>query len=65
MMLNNLLDRKAVAARLGVSTKTIDRWRATGHLPQPVFSPGRKRYWSVRQIDLVDKMRHSRTLKQM
>ncbi len=37
MKRNELLQRKKLAALLQVSTRTIDRWRKDGVIPQPEF----------------------------
>jgi predicted DNA-binding transcriptional regulator AlpA len=44
------LTRKVVAVRLGVSVWTIDRWRKSGKLPEPVVSDYRAPRWTLDQI---------------
>ena len=39
-----LMPKKALAANLGVSTRTIERWRDTGIIPQSRRVNGRE-YW--------------------
>ena len=45
-----LLDVKQVAKSLGVSTKTIQRWRAKKKFPEPTLDDGYKLWWSRRSI---------------
>lgn len=45
-----LLDRGRLAKLLGVSPRTIDRWKAAGILPPPRIASRRKCYWTIPQI---------------
>jgi predicted site-specific integrase-resolvase len=57
-----LLDRKEAAIFLGVSTRTITRWRHQGFLPMPVLVMDRKAYWSRDALEnITDKVSHDET----
>jgi predicted DNA-binding transcriptional regulator AlpA len=55
-MSTKYLPVRPVAARYGVSDRTVDRWVQDGDLPQPVYIQGR-RYWSEEQLDQHDAAR--------
>jgi excisionase family DNA binding protein len=42
---NRLLSRKELAAALGVSTRTVDRWIREGTGPPATLLPGGRRRW--------------------
>jgi excisionase family DNA binding protein len=42
---NKLLSRKELAAALGVSTRTVDRWIRDGEGPPATLLPGGRRRW--------------------
>jgi excisionase family DNA binding protein len=42
---NRLLSRKELAAALGVSTRTVDRWIRDGEGPPATLLPGGRRRW--------------------
>jgi excisionase family DNA binding protein len=42
---NRLLSRKELAAVLGVSTRTVDRWIRDGEGPPATLLPGGRRRW--------------------
>jgi len=52
------MNRKTMAAKFGVTIRTIDRWRKAGVIPEPKKTPGGRYYWIVKQ---VDKPRQSKT----
>jgi DNA-binding transcriptional MerR regulator len=45
-----LIDTKALARLLDVSTRTVLRWTKLQKLPKPTMDDGRK-YWTMRQIE--------------
>lgn len=45
----DLLKKSQVAKRLGVTTRTVDRWTAEGKLRAPMIINGRRR-WRVQDI---------------
>lgn len=53
---NRKLQTRALCARYGVTTRTIDRWVETGVLPQP-FRINRVRYWHESDVEELDKSR--------
>lgn len=46
-----LLDRKEVAAMLGICTKTLDRKLAKGEFPQPIRVTERRVRWRASAIE--------------
>ena len=48
---SKLLNLTEVADVLGVSRKTISKWRANGEFPLPVAKNGKRSYWSPVQIN--------------
>lgn len=45
-----LIDRKQLARELGVSVRTISRWRRERKLPKPLIFDRNRPFWSVPQI---------------
>jgi len=47
-----LVGADVVGDLLGVSTRTVYRWAATGRLPKPVTTPGGVSMWRRRDVQL-------------
>jgi predicted DNA-binding transcriptional regulator AlpA len=60
-MTSRKLTSRALQQRYGVVDKTIDRWVATGVLPEPTRING-NRYWDEEEVEQRDRER-SRTRK--
>lgn len=50
-----LLDKKALASALGVTRQTLRTWIEKGLLPKPAVEHGRKKYWTVGQVEGIGK----------
>jgi DNA-binding transcriptional MerR regulator len=62
-MTSRKLTSRALQQRYGVVDKTIDRWVATGILPEPMRING-YRYWDEEEVEQRDRERErSRTRK--
>ena len=62
-MTSRKLTSRALQQRYGVVDKTIDRWVATGVLPEPMRING-YRYWDEEEVEQRDRERErSRTRK--
>jgi predicted DNA-binding transcriptional regulator AlpA len=55
-MSTKYLPVRPVAARYGVSDRTIDRWVDAGDIPAPVYIQGR-RYWDESELAQRDEAR--------
>lgn len=45
-----LIDQKQLARLLGLSTRTIRRWRREQKIPEPFVQDGYRPFWSIPQI---------------
>jgi predicted DNA-binding transcriptional regulator AlpA len=55
-----LFDQNQFARALGVSRRTILRWRNDGKIPEPLIWDKNRPFWSLRQIETwQDAARHS------
>jgi predicted DNA-binding transcriptional regulator AlpA len=55
-----LLSQKEVAAKLGVSSRTIRNWRRHGQFPQPLVNMSNRRFfWTREQFE--NWLRNSKT----
>jgi predicted site-specific integrase-resolvase len=45
-----LIDKKTLAKILGISKRTVERWRKVGKIPEPSKNDGRP-FWTVKQIE--------------
>jgi predicted DNA-binding transcriptional regulator AlpA len=52
-MSKTFLRKRAVAARYGVNTRTVDRWAADGRLPPPIYR-GIVPLWDLSELDAQD-----------
>ena len=50
-----LLDKKALASALGVTRQTLRTWIEKGLLPKPAVEHGKKKYWTVGQVEGIGK----------
>jgi prophage regulatory protein len=60
---DSLVDLRAVAGRVGVSTRAVYRLVASGELPPPV-KVGRASRWFVSDVEgFMEKLRRARTIR--
>ena len=45
------MNKKTMAARFGVTVRTIERWVKAGVIPEPKKTPGGRSYWVMNKVD--------------
>jgi predicted DNA-binding transcriptional regulator AlpA len=58
--MGNKLRKKAVAAKYGITERSVDRWSLDGRLPQPVHR-GRVPLWDQGELDACDRAHAARS----
>lgn len=49
-MTSNWISKSELATYIGVTPRTIDRWKKANYIPAPRYLAGRPR-WNVKEID--------------